>query len=193
MAARRNRRAAFLSPDSSGCSRHRTQVRVVIFHMAASESDTLRRMLKRRRSIALLAVGLFGLTGFATASDDADLLPVWKRGDGEAHVRLSKPKTLPQGLVSVSYHLLAVNTALATPEMVVAKFGVVCASKTGAPVQLVHSHTTMFKFVRGNFVQDSDEPVSPPMDVSLDTHHDFAAMPATVACARAVAMVKSRS
>jgi hypothetical protein len=98
---------------------------------------------------------------------------------------------LPRGLVSASYQLIAVNTALATPEMVVARFGVVCAATTAKPVQLVHSHTTMFRFVRGTFVRDSDEPVSPPMDVSLDSHPEFASMPAGVACTRAVAMVKA--
>ena len=116
---------------------------------------------------------------------------MWKRSDGEAHVRLATPKTLPQGLVSVAYQLVAVNTALATPEMVIARFGVVCAPRTGKPVQLVHSRTTMFSFVDGRFVQDSDEPLSPPRDVSLDSHHDFAAKPAAVACTRAVAMVKA--
>jgi hypothetical protein len=35
--------------------------------------------------------------------------------------------------------------------------------------------------------------VTPPMEVSLESHPDFAAMPAAVACARAVAMVKSPS
>lgn len=147
-------------------------------------------MLSSRRFLAPLAVGLAGLLGPATASPDGDLLPVWKRDDGAAHIRLSTPKSLPQGLVSVSYHLIAVNMALPIPEMVVARFGAVCARKGSEPVQLTHSHTTMFKLVRGKFVQDSDEPLSPPLEVSLDSHHDFAAMPAAVACARAVAMVK---
>jgi len=138
-----------------------------------------------------LSFGLVGLLGQATAAGDGDLLPVWKRSDGEAHVRLSTPKAMPQGLVSVSYQLVAVNTALATPEMVVARFGVVCKPKTGEPVQLVHSHTTMYKFLKGSFVLDSDQPLSPPMDVALDSHHEFAAMPAVVACNRAVAMVKA--
>jgi hypothetical protein len=146
-------------------------------------------MLKSRNVPVVLLFGLLGLIGHATASED--LLPVWKRSDGEAHVRLSTPKTLPQGRVSVLYQLVAVNTALTTPEMVIARFGVVCAPKTGEPIQLVHSRTTMFRFVSGQFVQDSDEPVSPPRDVSLDSHHDFAARPAGVACARAVAMVKA--
>jgi hypothetical protein len=147
-------------------------------------------MLTRLRILALIGAGLIGLLGAAAAADDADLVPVWKRDDGTAHIKLAVPKTLPEGLVSVSYHLVAVNTALATPEMVVAQFGVVCARKTRAPVQLTHSHTTMFKLVRGQFVQDSDEPISPPQEVSLESHHDFAAMPAVVACARAVALVK---
>jgi hypothetical protein len=142
---------------------------------------------------ALLGAGLLGPLGLAAAADDAQLLPVWKRDDGTAHIRLAVPKTLPEGLVSVSYHLVAVNTALPTPEMVVAQFGVVCVRKTREPVQLTHSHTTMFKLVRGKFVQDSDHALSPPMDVSLESHHDFAAMPAVVACARAVALVKSPS
>jgi len=148
-------------------------------------------MPKRRNSLAAFSFGLIGLLGHATAASDDDLLLVWKRSDGEAHVRLSTPKTMPRGLVSVSYQLVAVNTALATPEMVVARFGVVCKSKTGEPVQLVHSHTSMFKLVKGTFVLDSDQPVSPPMDVALDSHHEFAAMPAVVACSRAVAMLKT--
>jgi hypothetical protein len=49
----------------------------------------------------------------------------------------------------------------------------------------------MFKFQRGTFVQDSDQPISPPMEVALDAHHEFAAMPAAVACNRAVALVKA--
>ncbi|HEU5297427.1 MAG TPA: hypothetical protein VFU71_21795 [Burkholderiaceae bacterium] len=133
--------------------------------------------------------GLSCLLGHARASDE--LLPVWKRSDGEAHVKLSTPKTMPHGRVAVVYQLVAVNTALTTPEMVVADFGVVCAPRTGEPVRLVHSHTTMFKLVGGRYVQESDEPVSPPRDVSLDSQHDFAAKPATVACARALAMVKA--
>lgn len=146
-------------------------------------------MLKRRNALVVsLLLGL-GSIGHAAAADD--LLPVWKRPDGEAHIRMSTPKALPQGLVSVRYQLVAVNTALTTPEMVIARFGVVCARKTGEPVELVHSHTTMFRFVDGKFVQDSDEPVSPPRDVSLDSHHEFAAMPASVACTRAVAMVRA--
>ena len=148
-------------------------------------------MPRCRTLLALLASGLLGLLGPARASGDEDLLLVWKRDDGEAHVKLATPKALPRGLVSVAYQLVAVNTALATPEMVVARFTVACKAKSAEPVQLVHSHTTMYKFVRGTFVRDSDEPVSPPMEVSLDTHHEFAAMPAVVACARAVATVKS--
>lgn len=150
-------------------------------------------MCTRLHLSALIGTGLIGLLGPAAAADDAELVPVWKRDDGAAHIKLAAPKTLPEGLVSVSYHLVAVNTALATPEMVVAQFGVVCARKTRAPVQLTHSHTTMFKLVRGQFVQDSDEPVSPPQQVSLESHHDFAAMPAVVACARAIALVKPPS
>jgi hypothetical protein len=146
-------------------------------------------MLKYRNPPVVFLLGLLGLIEHATASDE--LLLVWKRSDGEAHIRLSTPKTLPQGLVSVLYQLVAVNTALTTPEMVIARFGVVCAPKTGEPVRLVHSHTTMFKLVGGKYVQDSDEPVSPPRDVSLDSQHDFAAKPAGVACTRAVAMVKA--
>ena len=148
-------------------------------------------MRMRPSSLAILCLGLLGLLGQATAAVDEELLPVWKRSDGEAHVRLSTPKTMPRGMVSVSYQLVAVNTALPTPEMVVARFGVVCKSKTGEPVQLVHSHTTMFKLVKGTFVVDSDQPVSPPMEVALESHHEFAAMPAVVACNRAVAMVKA--
>jgi hypothetical protein len=49
----------------------------------------------------------------------------------------------------------------------------------------------MFKFLEGKYVVDSDEPLSPPRDVSLDSYHDFAAKPAGVACTRAVAMVKA--
>ena len=150
-------------------------------------------MWSRLQLLAVLAAGLLGPLGLATAADNAELVPVWKRDDGTAHIKLSMPKTLPEGLVSVSYHLVAVNTALATPEMVVAQFGVVCARKTREPVQLTHSHTTMFKLVRGKFVQDSDQALSPPMEVSLESHHDFAAMPAVVACARAVALAKSPS
>ena len=146
-------------------------------------------MLKWRNALVVLCFGPFGLVGHVTASDD--LLPVWKRSDGEAHVKLSTPKTLPQGLVSVLYHLVAVNTALTTPEMVIARFSVVCAQRTGEPVALVLSRTTMFKFLGGKYVVDSDEPLSPPRDVSLDSYHDFAAKPAGVACARAVAMVKA--
>jgi hypothetical protein len=148
-------------------------------------------MVTPRRFLVVLSFGLLGLVGHATAASDGDLLPVWKRSDGEAHVRLSTPKTLPKGMVSVSYQLVAVNTALPTPEMAVARFAAVCKAKTGEPVQLVHSHTTMFKFVRGTFVQDSDQPISPPMEVALDAQHEFAAMPAVVACNRAVAMVKT--
>ena len=149
-------------------------------------------MVNRRR--VLLVLSLFGLAGFgghAVASDE--VLPVWKRSDGEAHVRLSTPKTMSQGRVAVVYQLVAVNTALATPEMVVADFGVVCAPKTGAPVRLVLSHTTMFKLVDGRYVQESEQPISPPRDVSLDSYHDFAAKPAGVACARAMAMVKTQT
>jgi hypothetical protein len=146
-------------------------------------------MLKCRNPLIVFLLGLSGLIGHAAAADD--LLPVWKRSDGEAHIILSTPKTLPQGLVSVLYQLVAVNTALATPEMVIARFGVVCARKTSEPVELVHSHTTMFRSVGGKYVQDSDEPVSPPRVVSLDSHHDFAARPAAVACTRAVAMARA--
>jgi|GEM_PF-6635334 len=147
-------------------------------------------MLKCRNALVVVLFGLLGLIGPATASDD--LLPVWKRSDGEAHIKLSTtPKTLPRGVVSVLYHLIAVNTALTTPEMVVASFGVTCAPKTGEPVELVLSRTTMFKFLGGKYVVDSDEPLSPPRDVSLESFHDFAAKPAGVACARAVAMVKA--
>jgi hypothetical protein len=147
-------------------------------------------MFTRLHLSALISAGLIGLLGPAAAADDAELVPVWKRDDGTAHIKLAAPKTLPEGLVSVSYHLVAVNTALATPEMVVAQFGVVCARKTREPVQLTHSHTTMFKLVRGQFVQDSDQALSPPLEVSLQSNHDFAAMPAVVACARAVALTK---
>ena len=141
-----------------------------------------------RSALVVLSLSLLGLIDHAAASDD--LLPVWKRSDGEAHIRLSTPETLPHGMVSVLYQLVAVNTALTTPEMVIARFGVMCSPKTGAPVKLVHSRTTMFRFEGGQFVQDSDEPLSPPRDVSLDSHHDFAAQPAGVACTRAVAMLK---
>jgi hypothetical protein len=147
-------------------------------------------MLKRRNALAVFFLfGLSGLIGHATASDE--LLPVWKRSDGEAHVKLSTPKTMPQGRVAVVYQLVAVNTALAPPEMVIADFGVVCAPKTGEPIRLVLSNTTMFKLVGGKYVQESDEPLSPPRDVSLESHHDFAAKPAGVACARAMALVKA--
>jgi hypothetical protein len=145
-------------------------------------------MLKPRCALVVL-FAVCGLIGHATASDE--LLPVWKRSDGEAHVKLSTPKTMPQGRVAVVYQLVAVNTALTTPEMVIADFGVVCAPKTGAPVRLVHSHTAMFKLVGDRYVQESDQPVSPPRDVSLESHDDFAAKPAGVACARALAMVKA--
>ncbi|HET7525270.1 MAG TPA: hypothetical protein VFK10_04940 [Burkholderiaceae bacterium] len=147
-------------------------------------------MLKCRRALVVsLWFGLWGLSGHAAASDE--LLPVWKRSDGEAHVKLSTPKTMPQGRVAVVYQLFAVNTALDTPEMVVADFGVVCAPKTGEPVRLILSHTTTFKLVSGRYVQESEQPVSPPRDVSLDSYHDFASKPAGVACARALAIVKS--
>ena len=146
-------------------------------------------MLKCRHALFVFLFGLSGSIGHATASDDP--IPVWKRSDGEAHVRLSTPKTMSQGRVAVLYQLVAVNTALTTPEMVIAQFGVVCAPKTGKPVRLVISHTAMFRFVGGRYVQESDEPVSPPRDVSLDSYHDFAAKPAGVACTRAMAMVKA--
>jgi len=149
----------------------------------------------RKRALTLLPLllplTLLGLLGPAAASNDDELLPVWQRADGEAHVRLSSAKALPQGVVSVGYQLLAVNKALAPPEMAVARFDALCSPKTGAPIQLVHSHTTMLKLVGGSFVVDSEQPVSPPMDVALDSHYEFAAMPAVVACARAVAMVKA--
>jgi hypothetical protein len=145
-------------------------------------------MHKYRSALVVFSLGLLGLIEHATASDD--LLPVWKRSDGEAHIRMSTPETLPHGMVSVLYQLVAVNTALTAPEMVIARFGVMCSPKTGKPVKLVHSRTTMFTFVGNKYVQDSDEPVSPPREVSLDSHHDFAAMPAGVACTRAVAMLK---
>jgi len=146
-------------------------------------------MRKCLKPLVLLVLGLTGFIGQASASDD--LLPVWKRSDGEAHIKLSKPERLPQGMVSVFYQLVAVNTALTTPEMVIARFGVVCRPKTAEPVTLVLSRTTMFRFVDGAFVQNSDEPLSPPREVSLESHHDFAAKPAEVACTRAVAMVKT--
>jgi hypothetical protein len=146
-------------------------------------------MHKGRSAPVVFLLGLLGLIGHTAASDD--LLPVWKRSDGEAHIRLSTPQTLPHGLVSVLYQLVAVNTALTTPEMVIARFGVTCSPKTGEPVNLVHSRTTMFRFEDGQFVLDSDEPVSPPRDVSLDSHQDFAAKPAGVACTRAVAILKA--
>ena len=146
-------------------------------------------MHKYRSALIVFLLGLLGPIGHAMASDD--LLPVWKRSDGEAHIRLSTPETLPHGMVSVLYQLVAVNTALTTPEMVIARFGVMCSPKTGEPVRLVHSRTTMFKFVGDRYVQDSDEPVSPPREVSLESHHDFAAKPAGVACTRAVAMLKA--
>jgi len=144
-------------------------------------------MHKCRSTLVVLLLGLLGLIGRATASDE--LLPVWKRSDGEAHIKLSTPKALPHGMVGVLYQLVAVNTALTTPEMVIARFGVMCSPKTGEPITLVHSGTTMFKLVGNKYEQDSDEPVSPPRDVSLDSHHDFAAKPAGVACTRAVAML----
>ena len=75
--------------------------------------------------------------------------------------------------------------------MVIASFSVTCAPKTGEPVDLVLSRTTMFKFSGGKYVVDSDESLSPPRDVSLDSFHDFAAKPASVACTRAVAMVRA--
>ena len=147
-------------------------------------------MRTRPTSLSVLFIGLACLLGNAAARE-GELLPVWKRSDGEAHVRLSTPKAMPNGLVSVSYQLVAVNKALATPEMAVARFTAVCKAGSGEPVQLAHSHTTMFKLVKGTFVRESDEPVSPPMDVALDSHHEFAAMPAVVACTRAVAIVKA--
>jgi hypothetical protein len=146
-------------------------------------------MHKRRSVLVVFLLGLLGLIGHATASDD--LLPVWKRSDGEAHIKLSTPQTLPHGMVAVLYQLVAVNTALTTPEMVIARFGVTCSPKTGEPVSLIHSRTTMFRLVGNRYELDSDEPVSPPRDVSLDSHHDFAAKPAGVACTRAVAMLKA--
>jgi hypothetical protein len=147
-------------------------------------------MLKSRSALAVLLFGLSGLIGHAAASDE--LLPVWKRSDGEAHIKLSTtPRTLPRGLVSVLYDLVAVNTAQATPEMVIATFSVTCAPKTGEPVNLVLSRTTMFRFSDGKYVVDRDEPLSPPRDVSLDSYHDFAARPASVACTRAVAIVRA--
>jgi hypothetical protein len=146
-------------------------------------------MHKCQRALVVFLLGLFGLIEHASAADV--LLPVWKRSDGEAHIKLSTPKTLPHGMVSVLYQLVAVNTALTTPEMVIARFGVTCSPTTGEPVRLVHSRTTMFRLVGDTYVQDSDEPLSPPRDVSLESHHDFAAKPAGVACSRAVAMLKA--
>jgi hypothetical protein len=146
-------------------------------------------MHKYRSAPVVFLLALLALVKPAMASDD--LLPVWKRSDGEAHIRLSTtPETSPHGMVAVLYQLVAVNTALTTPEMVVARFGVMCSPKTGEPVRLVHSRTTMFRLMGNKYVQDSDEPLSPPRDVSLDSHHDFAAKPAGVACERAVAMLK---
>lgn len=167
-----------------------TQVGEGILHMAVPHRDSLRLMLKCRNTLVVIFLfDLLGLIGHAAASDE--LFPVWKRSDGEAHVKLSTPKTMLRGRVAVMYQLVAVNTALTTPEMVIADFGVICAPKTGEPVRLVLSHTTMYKLVGDRYVQESDEPVSPPRDVSLDSYHDFAARPAGVACARAMAMVKA--
>ncbi|HSC01340.1 MAG TPA: hypothetical protein VLE45_15580 [Burkholderiaceae bacterium] len=146
-------------------------------------------MFTRRPLLVLAWLALVGLGVHAAPADD--LLPVWKRSDGEAHIRLSAPKNLPKGKVSVPYQLVAVNTALDTPEMVIASFGVVCSRKTGEPVTLTLSRTTMFRFVDGTLVQDSDEPLSPPREVSLESFHDFASKPAGVARARALAMLKA--
>jgi len=148
-------------------------------------------MVKYPTALVFFLFGVSGLIGHAAASDE--VFPVWKRSDGEAHVKLSTPKTMPQGRVAVVYQLVATNTALTTPEMVVADFGVVCAKKTGEPVRLILSRTAMFRLVEGKYVQASDEPLSPPRDVSLDSYHDFASKPAGVACARAMAMVKAPS
>jgi len=164
-------------------------VGVVIFHGPVRRRDTLGHMFTHRPLLVFVWLALVGLSGHAAASDD--LLPVWKRSDGEAHIRLSTPKNLPKGNVSVPYQLVAVNTALETPEMVIARFGVVCSRKTGAPVTLTLSRTTMFRFVDGALVQDSDEPLSPPREVSLESFHDFASKPAGVACTRALAMLKA--
>src|SRR5262252_9225240 len=121
-------------------------------------------LTSRHTQVLLLLCGLAAGVAPAVASDE--LVPVWKRSDGEAHVKLSTPKAMPQGRVAVVYQLVAFNTALDTPEMVIADFGVVCARKTGEPVRLVHSRTAMFKLVDGRYVQESDEPLSPPRDVS---------------------------
>lgn len=135
---------------------------------------------------------LAGIGACAAAQASEQLLPVWKRSDGEARIRLAAPQALPKGRVAVAYELVAVNTAQPTPEMVVAKFGVECERKTGQPLRLMHAHTTMYKLLGDRVVQDSDEPLSPPREVSLESHDDFAAKPAGVACRYASAWLDKR-
>lgn len=141
-------------------------------------------------------VGGLALAGLAVAGSAAQaseqLLPVWKRSDGEARIRLATPEALPRDRVAVAYELVAVNTAQPTPEMVVARFGVVCARKSGQPLRLMHAHTTMYKLMGDRVVRDSDEALSPPREVSLESHDDFAAMPAGVACRHALARLTRR-
>jgi hypothetical protein len=121
--------------------------------------------------------------------------PLYCGGSGKAMLAYISPgeqeRVLAQPLVPLTPILgVVVCASMTTPEMVVARFGVMCSPKTGEPVRLVHSRTTMFRLMGNKYVQDSDEPLSPPRDVSLDSHHDFAAKPAGVACERAVAMLK---
>lgn len=135
------------------------------------------------------ALVTFALTSLPCASA-ANLIEVSKDSRGEISVEIGQAKLLTQGLVSVTYRLMALETAAMPPRLVTARFAALCRPETRRAETLYLWQYGSSYFINGKSVEDKTETHRPPKQVSLDEDFKFTAEPANVACDRAVSMVK---
>lgn len=145
--------------------------------------------LIQSRVAAIAAALLYGTCPAALAADQ-DGITVWERDGAVAMIDVGKPSLLASGLISVTYRLVAINGALATPEMVVSTYGAGCQPRDDAPFTVLHFKTTVSKHVGNKWVVHKQNNYDPPQELEPSSDKYFLEMPAKAACAQAWRIVR---
>lgn len=138
------------------------------------------------KHVKWIGVSLVQLTALSFAgalyAQSQPPLVIWKKPGASARIVVTGSKQVPPGVLVVTYRLFVVNSAAQTPEMAVASLSAICDPQSNKPVKVFSDNTTTMKYVGGKFVEDSNQPHTPPIAIPFESDYDFGEAPAA-ACA----------